>query len=231
MSEKPGIIFKQIAKVMADVNPVGKGGKNEKQGYKYRSVDDCYNELNPIMARHGIFTVSEILGHESEERKSSTGNALFFRILKIRFTFYAEDGSFVQTTTIGEGMDSGDKASNKAMAVAHKYALTQTFIVPTADQKDPETDSHEVKPQATKPAAAAPTAKPAAANTQPNTDEIYEERNDQKSRFANIAVKVGVDKHDDITLREISGACKGTGFLKLEQKIKDYLQNPIGARQ
>jgi ribosomal 50S subunit-associated protein YjgA (DUF615 family) len=48
-------------------------------------------------------------------------------------------------------MDSGDKASNKAMAVGHKYALLQLFAIPTEEQKDPEYDSHDVKPATGKP--------------------------------------------------------------------------------
>lgn len=41
-------------------------------------------------------------------------------------------------------MDTGDKAANKAMSVAHKYALLQAFCIPTADSKDVEDDHHEV---------------------------------------------------------------------------------------
>ena len=45
------------------------------------------------------------------------------------------------TEVIGEGMDSGDKASNKAMSVAHKYAIMQLLSIPTEDAKDPENDN------------------------------------------------------------------------------------------
>jgi hypothetical protein len=64
----------------------------------------------------------------------------------MRFQFFADDGSSVSVTTIGEGMDSGDKSSNKAMSAALKYALVQMFCIPTADDKDSENDSHEVAP-------------------------------------------------------------------------------------
>ena len=62
----------------------------------------------------------------------------------MKFTFYATDGSNVSTQARGEGMDSGDKASNKAMAVAHKYALTQTFTIPYEGMVDPDSDSHQL---------------------------------------------------------------------------------------
>lgn len=44
---------------------------------------------------------------------------------------------------VGEGMDSGDKASNKALAVAFKYACFQVFCIPTEEMKDPDEESHE----------------------------------------------------------------------------------------
>ena len=48
---------------------------------------------------------------------------------------------------IGEGMDSGDKATNKAMAIAYKYACFQTFCIPTEEMKDPDSECHEVAPK------------------------------------------------------------------------------------
>jgi hypothetical protein len=44
-------------------------------------------------------------------------------------------------------MDSGDKASNKAMSVAYKYAFMQIFCIPTEEEKDTEYKSPEVKPK------------------------------------------------------------------------------------
>ena len=49
---------------------------------------------------------------------------------------------------IGEGMDSGDKASNKALAVAFKYACFQVFCIPTEEMKDPDAECHETAPKA-----------------------------------------------------------------------------------
>ncbi len=221
------LIYKQISRVMSDVSAIGKNQKNAKQGYAYRGVDDCYNELNPIMAKYNIFTTSDVIEARFEERKSSSGNALFFVRLTIKFTFYAEDGSYVTSTTVGEGMDSGDKASNKAMAVAHKYALTQIFMVPTADKKDPETESHDVKPAPIKDKPKSDL--PAMPEVATNKAEVYEEKDDQKTRFVDIAVKCGVDKQDKISLKEISASCKGTKFSEMEKKVFSYLQDPFGA--
>ena len=63
--------------------------------------------------------------------------------MKIKFTFYAKDGSFFESVVIGEAMDSGDKASNKALSIGLKYALLQVFCIPTEDDKDPDSTSYD----------------------------------------------------------------------------------------
>ncbi|MBR2681016.1 MAG: ERF family protein, partial [Exiguobacterium sp.] len=54
----------------------------------------------------------------------------------------------VSCVVIGEGMDTGDKASNKAMSVGMKYAAFQLFMIPTEEMIDPDAECHEVKPKA-----------------------------------------------------------------------------------
>ena len=139
-------IYAAMAKVMGDIVAIGKDSTNQQQGFKYRSIDAVYNALNPLLAKHGIFTTPEVLDKTREERVNAKGTTLAFTCLRVRYTFWADDGSSVSCVVEGEGMDSGDKSSNKAMAVAHKYALLQTFCIPTEEQKDPDADTHEVAP-------------------------------------------------------------------------------------
>ncbi len=141
------LIHRKMALIMAEVAPIAKERKNTQQGYSFRGVDDVYQALQHIMAKHGVYSLPTVLEDRTEERTTKSGTALIYRVLKILYTFYAEDGSFVQSTVIGEGMDSGDKASNKAMSVADKYCLLQAFKIPTAEPKDPENDSPEVTPR------------------------------------------------------------------------------------
>lgn len=140
-------IYARIAAVLADADAIGKDRTNTQQGFKFRGIDDVYNALHPILAKHQVFSTTEVLEDRTEERTTKSGAALIYRILKVRFTFYTIDGSSVSEIVIGEGMDSGDKASNKAMAIAHKYALLQLLAIPTEDQKDPDAESHEVAPK------------------------------------------------------------------------------------
>lgn len=141
-------IFEAIPKIMAEVDPIKKNRTNTQgSGYKFRGIDDVYQALQAILAKHGVFTVPTVLEERSEERTSRSGGTLVYRILKMQFTFYADDGSSFSSVVLGEGMDSGDKASNKAMSVAHKYALLQVFCIPTDEAKDPEHETHFVAPR------------------------------------------------------------------------------------
>lgn len=150
-TEKPGQIFPALAAIMAEVPNISKDRKNTGQGYNFRGIDDVYNAINPIMAKHGVFMLPEVLDVKREERAAKSGGTMSFVQVHVRYHFTAKDGSSVSAESAGEGMDSGDKATAKAMSGAQKYAIFQTFLVPTADAKDSECDNPEpayVEPKA-----------------------------------------------------------------------------------
>ena len=139
-------IYESIAKIMEEIPAIGKGKTNTTQGFKYRGIDDVMNALQPLLAKNKVFIVPQILEQTREERTSSKGGNLIYSICKIKYMFYAEDGTYIEAITIGEGMDSGDKATNKAMAIAMKYALFQVFCIPTEEmaKADPDGEGPEV---------------------------------------------------------------------------------------
>lgn len=134
-------IYQSIHSVMDEVGAIGKNRKNQQQGFMYRGVDEVMNALQPAFVKHGIFVVPEVLEQTREERTTKSGGQLLYSILKIKFTFYADDGTNVSATVVGEGMDSADKASNKAMSVAFKYACFQVFCIPTEEMVDPDSET------------------------------------------------------------------------------------------
>lgn len=141
------MIHKKMIAVMQEVSFIGKEQKNTSQGFNFRGIDDIYNNLHQIMSKHGVFCRAEIISKTREERKTPRGGMLAFTCLRMRYFFVAEDGSEVWTDVEGEGMDSGDKSSNKAMAVGHKYALLQAFMIPTKEMNDPDAESPEAAPK------------------------------------------------------------------------------------
>ncbi len=138
-------IYKAITDIMSEMGAVKKDDWNAMQKFKFRGIDAVMNALHPLLAKHRVFVVPEVLEQTREERESKNGATLIYSICKIKYTFYADDGSFVSSVVIGEGMDSGDKATNKAMAIALKYAFFQVFCIPTEEMTDPDAESPEVK--------------------------------------------------------------------------------------
>lgn len=135
-------IFEAIPAILADVEAIGKGRKNQQQGYAFRGIDDVYNAIHPLLAKHKVFPTCEIMSKDTSERETKNGGTLFCVALRAKYTLWASDGTSVTTEAVGEGMDSADKASNKAMSAAYKYALFQLLCIPTeavdADETTPE---------------------------------------------------------------------------------------------
>ena len=151
--EKLGI-YKAVAGVIADIGAVGKDKVNTQQGFKYRSVDDVYSVLNPALAKNKVFILPEVLEQTREMRTYKSGTQMTWVTLKIKYTLFAEDGSFIETVFLGEAMDTGDKAINKAMAIAYKYLCFQVFCIPVEDMEDPDAERPELAgtmPKADKP--------------------------------------------------------------------------------
>ena len=144
-------IHEAIAAIMADCPAITKSQKNQQQGFMYRGIDVVMNVLQPLMIKHKVFVVPEVIDSVREERQTSKGGNLIYTTLKVKYTFYAEDGSSVSAVVQGEGMDSGDKSSNKAMSVAFKYACFQVFCIPTEEMKDPDADTPPESVKAAKP--------------------------------------------------------------------------------
>ena len=134
MSEQ---IHAAIIAVMKKIGPIGKDSENKEQRYKFRSIDDIYDRLQPVMASEGMFTAPNLKNLDHETVTTSNNKTAHHFIAEVEFTFYAEDGSSIAVTTIGEAIDWSDKAGNKAMSAAHKYALVQVFMLPYKEM-DPD---------------------------------------------------------------------------------------------
>ena len=144
-------VYQAINKVQADLARVGisKARINSQgAGYKFRGIDDVFNALSPLLATHGLCILPRMLTRACEERMSKSGGNLFYVTVEAEFDLVAaEDGSKHTIRTFGEAMDSGDKATNKAMSAAYKYAAMQAFSIPTEGDNDTENYTHEVMPK------------------------------------------------------------------------------------
>ena len=138
-----------LSDVMREMPAIAKTQKNQQQGFNYRGIDDICNAASPLFKKHGITLSAEVIGDvKREERQTKTGGKLFYSIFTMEYTFWARDGSSRKTQAVGEGMDSGDKSSNKAMSVAMKYAILQMLCIPTA-MVDPDGNAPPAHPNPT----------------------------------------------------------------------------------
>jgi hypothetical protein len=144
-AELKPLIYTQMSKILAEIKGVEKDRKMEGSGpkYNYRSIDDVYNELHSILGTHGVFVAPEVVKADYSDVTSSNQKLQTVCRLLVKFTFYATDGSSVSMVTPGEGIDSYDKATNKAMSGAQKYALIQAFLIPTGEDTDHENSPKE----------------------------------------------------------------------------------------
>jgi hypothetical protein len=125
---------------------VGKDSTNQAQGFKFRGIDAIYNALAPALATNGLCILPRMLSRTVEERTTGNGKALFYVTVEAEFDFVSvEDGTKHTVKNYGEAMDSGDKATNKAMSAAYKYACLQTFCIPTEGDNDADATTHDVQ--------------------------------------------------------------------------------------
>jgi hypothetical protein len=143
------LIYKKMSDVMKDVGAIGKDQKNTQQGFKFRGIDQFVNALYPALTKHGVFMSPRAtsFSHELKDVVRGSGKAGVDKHVSImmEYDFYAEDGSKVTVGPVpAEGLDSGDKATNKALSAALKYALIQTFSIPTEDMAEADFESPEI---------------------------------------------------------------------------------------
>jgi hypothetical protein len=145
-------VYRAIAAVTSKLTKagIGKDRQNTQQGYSFRGIDDVYNALAPLLAAEQLCILPRVKSREVIERQTQRGGTLFYVSVDVDFHFVsAVDGSQHVVSMPGEAMDSGDKATNKAMSAAYKYACLQTFCIPTEGDNDADATTHtDVTPTA-----------------------------------------------------------------------------------
>lgn len=145
------LVYKAIIDVMRElgVEGIGKDRRNKEQGFNFRGVEDMMNALTPLLVKHNLLILPHFDTHAHVDRLSKNGGHLSDVYCSGCFDFVsAVDGSSHRVKTFGQGMDSADKATNKAMSGAFKYACFFAFCVPTEGVIDEgDFDSPDVKPE------------------------------------------------------------------------------------
>ena len=167
-------IHAAISAVMKKVGVIGKDRTNPNQNYKFRGIDDVVERCGPLMAECGVVCTPRVLSYTAGFVTSANGKPMSHVHVMVEHKYSAADGSFELVTTLGEAMDTGDKACPKAMSIALKYSHTECFQIATFE-KDRDTEEHspELAPKApaqrpaSAPRAAAPSQSAAAPKSSP----------------------------------------------------------------
>lgn len=134
--------IQQVIAAFAE-NGIAKNRKNESQGFKFRGIDDVMNRMAKHLSEANLVIAPRISSREVNERVNSRGNPLFYVTVQVDYTIYSTiDGSSIVCSVPGEAMDSGDKATNKALSIAYKYLAFQLFAIPI--DEDPDATTHTV---------------------------------------------------------------------------------------
>jgi hypothetical protein len=132
--------------VMHEVGAVKKGDFNEGQRFNFRGIDAVVNAVSPALRKHGIVVTPELKSIEYSTVEIGRNRTPMGHVrVIVTYSFVCEDGSAIAATVPGEAMDSGDKATAKAMSVAFRTALLQALSLPT-DEPDPDAHSYERAP-------------------------------------------------------------------------------------
>ena len=133
--------------VMRDVQAVGKHERNNHQGFNFRGIDAVLNAVGPAFREHGVIALPRILSADYQQIEIGAKRTLSGHVrLTVEYTFTGPEGDALSCTVAAESMDSGDKATAKAMSVAYRTALLQVLCLPT-DEPDPDSHTYERAPQ------------------------------------------------------------------------------------
>lgn len=140
-------VYKAINNVTKDLasQGVGKNQTNNFDRYQFRGIDDIYNALAPLLAKHGLVIMPRVLERVCQERQSKKGDLMLYVVVTVEYDLIsAEDGSIHTVRMVGEAMDRSDKATTKALSAAFKYLCFQAFCIPVEGTPDADHETPQI---------------------------------------------------------------------------------------
>lgn len=180
-------IYEKLSKISDELRTVAKNLEVGIGMGKYKAVGeaDVLRAVKPLEAKYGVYsypyarTIIESGTIESTTAKGEVKKSLFERIeTTYRFVNTEKPEEYIDITSYGDGIDSGDKSVGKAMTYADKYALLKAYKIVTGDDPDQEA-SEDLKASNTKktPLDAALLARAAELNIELNKIAVYLKKN------------------------------------------------------
>jgi hypothetical protein len=202
-------------------------------GYAFRGIDDLYNVLCGVTAEAGIALFPRVTASDIRVQEKGNGKYQTHVFLTVDVTIMSErDGTSVIVTVLGEGSDSSDKASNKAMSAAFKYAQIQVFQIPTHGESiDSETDHPPpVVPAKKEEPRVAPTEKPSKTEAKAAKEKAAKEEGEPEERPAKKAsgkkaASKSADLDDESRANALCAVIDDAKSAKLVLDLKDEIDS------
>jgi len=185
---RTGLVAK-LSAVMAEVVGVVKSHETESgPRYKYVATNDFVEVVRPVLVRHGVVLVPS-LQEVTERSVAGKGGVIALTTARVLVTVLdSETGDSLEFLTVGEAMDSGDKALSKAVTSAMGSALRWLFLIPTCDE-----------------GAGAPPGVVPPPDVDPATGEVAGLSEGQLKFLRGLMSEVGVDEADVCRRAEVDG--------------------------
>ena len=136
-------IAQALSEIMKAVGGIAKKDRNQAQGFNFRGIDSVVNAVSPALQKFGVVVVPSVEEYDYQTVEIGKNRTAMGHVrVKVTYTFIGANGDTIKATVVGEAMDSGDKATAKAMSVAFRTALLQSLSLPT-DEVDPDATSYE----------------------------------------------------------------------------------------
>jgi ERF superfamily protein len=126
------------ARVMADVQLIPKGDRREDRGgqYNFRGVDRVITAVGPALRRHGVLLMPVKVSNVTyRDQTTKAGNVMQECTLTVDWQVIGPMGDLLPVVlqSVGQANDTGDKATAKAMSIAHRVLFLTSLHIPTGD--------------------------------------------------------------------------------------------------
>jgi hypothetical protein len=131
-------------RVRRDIRAISKDQLYNQAGtrFNFRGVDTVVNVFGPVTLKHGVNVMSSKVEASYGEKTTAKGTKMRECSVLVTWTIMGPMGDALTLQTMGEALDTADKATTKAQSVALRTLLLGFGLTPTHD-KDPDADRHE----------------------------------------------------------------------------------------
>ena len=145
--EKHMNIYEKLSKISNELSTVAKNLSVGEGKAKYKAVGeaDVLKAIKPLEEKYKVYSYPsqrriiesgflDTVNYKGEPKKQ------FYERIEVIYKFVniEEPNEYIEITTYGDGIDSGDKSVGKAMTYADKYALLKAYKIVTGDDQDQE---------------------------------------------------------------------------------------------